>query len=73
MFFGWANVGKKGIHEASAQLQGQQRGRQNQAAFTQEALHSDNFQSWVRQPLWLWLFAAGGCIFVFEFACNQHK
>jgi len=22
MFFGWDNVGKKGIHEASAQLQG---------------------------------------------------
>jgi len=27
MFFGRGNVGKKGIHEDSGQLQGQQRGR----------------------------------------------
>jgi len=52
MFFGWFNVGKKGIHEASAQLQSQQIGRQNKAAFTPEALPSDDFQSQVRQPLW---------------------
>jgi len=52
MFFGWGNVGKNCIHEASAQLQGQQRGRRNQAAFTPEALPSDDFQSQVRQPLW---------------------
>jgi len=42
MFFGWVNVGKKGIYEASAQLHGPQRGRQNQAAFTPEALPSDD-------------------------------
>ena len=52
MFFGRVNVGKKGTHEASAQLQGQRRGRRNQAAFTPEALPSDDFQSQVRQPLW---------------------
>jgi len=51
MFFGWGNVGKKVIHEACAQLQGQQRGRRNQAAFTPEALPSNDFQSEVRQPL----------------------
>jgi len=53
VFFGWGNVGKKGIHEASAQLQSKKRGRQNQAAFTPEALPSDDFQSQVRQPLLL--------------------
>jgi len=44
MFFGWGDVGK-GIHEASAQLQVEQRGRRNQADFTPEALPLDDFQS----------------------------
>jgi len=41
MFFDWGNVGKKGIHEACAQLQGL-RGKIKQLA---EALPSDDFQS----------------------------
>jgi len=60
MFLGQVNV-EKGIHEASAQLQGQQRGRQNQAAFTPEALPSDDFQSQVRQPLWPLALALALC------------
>jgi len=38
--------------KGSGRCQGQRRGRQNQAAFTPEALPSDDFQSQVRQPLW---------------------
>jgi len=48
MLFCWGNVGKKGILEASAQLEGQQRGRKNQAAFTPETLPSNDFQSQIR-------------------------
>jgi len=62
MFFGWGNVGKKGIHEASAQLQGQR----NQAAFTPETLPSDDFQSQVRQPL---LHHFGSLLLVAAYLC----
>jgi len=59
MFFGWFNVGKKGIHEASAQLQAQKRVRQNQAAFTPEALPSGDFKSpTILASLWLWVIVA---------------
>jgi len=68
MFFGWVNVGKKGIHEACAQLQGRQRGRQNQAAFTPEALPSDDFQSQVGQPL-LYNFDFGSLMLVAVYLC----
>jgi len=68
MFFGWVNVGKKGIHEASAQLQDQQRGRQNEEAFNPETLPSGDFQSQVRQPLWHH-FCFGSLLLVAVYLC----